>query len=84
MNRPADTSIDAEDRQFEALRAMTPAARLRLADAMSSEVGFLARAGVRARHPEYSSEEIETALLGIMLGESLSSAVRSRRPVGAR
>ena len=84
MTRAADTSIDAENRLFEAFGAMTPAARLRLADSMSAEVRSLARAGIRARYPQYSPEEVEAALFEIMLGEPLATTVRSRRPVAIR
>jgi len=49
MRRPADTSEDARRRQVAAYRAMTPEARLRLADAMSQDVRRIAEAGNVAR-----------------------------------
>ena len=63
---------------------MTPAARLYLADAMSSDVRGLSRAGIRARHPEYSAEEVEAELAEIMLDVGPATAVRRRGPVGTR
>jgi hypothetical protein len=83
MRRPIDTSPDADERQLEAFRSMTPRDRLRLADAMSAEVRALARAGVRHRHPEYSPQELDAAVAEILLGHELAGA-RPRRPVGAR
>jgi hypothetical protein len=85
MTRPNDTSRAADRRQLEAFRVMTPATRLRLADAMSTEIRALARAGIRARHPEYSTEEVDGALAELLLGRAMASGVlRSRRPVTAR
>jgi hypothetical protein len=59
MGRPADTSADAHRSQLEALRSMTPAQRLRIADELSTAVLALASSGMRHRresatasHPE--------------------------------
>ena len=80
MSRPNDTSRAADRRQLEAFRDMTPAARLRLAEVMSTEVRALARAGIRARHPEYSTEEVEAVLAELLLGRTLASGVIRSRP----
>jgi len=84
MTRPIDTSRDAAERQLNALRAMTPEARLRLAESMSAEIRSLARAGIQARHPEYTPAEVEVALAEALLGLPLASGARSRRPAAAR
>jgi hypothetical protein len=78
MSRPMDTSFDARRRQVDAYRSMTPGERLRLADAMSSDVRSLAVAGIRARHPEYSADDQAAALAEILLGRGRPSG--SRRP----
>ena len=83
MTRPNDTSHAADRRQLEAFRVMTPATRLRLADVMSTEIRALARAGIRARHPEYSTEEVEAAFAEVMLGRAMASAVRRSRQSGS-
>ena len=49
MRRPLDTSPEARERQLEAYRAMTPAARLRLAAELSAAVQALSEAGRRSR-----------------------------------
>lgn len=70
MLRSEDTSERAHERQLAALRAMTPEDRLRLADEMSSEVRTLARAGIRARHPEYTPEQVDAAEARSPLGDA--------------
>lgn len=68
MVRPRDTSNEAYRRQIDALRAIAPADRLRIADAMSSEVRALAEAGIRRRHPEASPAEVAERLADLLLG----------------
>ena len=83
MRRPIDTSVETHERQLGAFRRMTPQGRLRLADVMSAEVRSLARAGVRARHPGSSSNEVDAELAEILLGRELAAAARpgpSERP----
>lgn len=62
MWRSLDTSIDARERQLERLRAMTPAARIELADAISDEVRSIAKAGIRARHPDWTPADVDAEL----------------------
>jgi hypothetical protein len=83
MRRPFDTSVDAHQRQFDAFRSMASRDRLRLADEMSAEVRALVRSGIRARHPDYSAEEVDAALAEILLGHELAAA-RGGRSVGTR
>jgi hypothetical protein len=84
MSRPTDTSRDADERQLKAFRAMTPEARLRLAESMSAEIRMLTRSGIQARHPEYAPAEVDVALVEILLRVPLASKARFRRPVAAR
>lgn len=57
---------------------MTPQRRVELADAMSTEVRDLVRAGVRSRHPEFNGDAIDAAVNEIFLGAELA-AVATRR-----
>ena len=84
MSRPIDTSRDAAERQLAAFRAMTPEARLRLAESMSAETRTLTRSGIQARHPEYGPAEVDVALAEAMLRFPLAPRARHRRWVAAR
>ena len=85
MSRPIDTSRDADERQLNLFRAMTPGARLRLAGSMSTEITALTRSGIQARHPEYTPAEVEVTLVRILLGGvPAGSEARSPRPVRPR
>jgi hypothetical protein len=82
MRRPIDTSAEARERQLDAYRAMRPEDRLRLADEMSTEIRSLARAGIRARHPELASDEdVGAELARILLGPELAGAVETWRRI---
>jgi hypothetical protein len=81
MGRPLDTSEEAYRRQMDAFRAMWPAERLRIADAMSTEVRTLAEAGIRKRRPGASSEEVSDELARLMLGPELAARSRPVRSV---
>ena len=79
-----DSSRDAADRQLAAFRAITPEARLRIAESMSAEARSLTRTGIQARHPEYGPAEVDAALAEAMLGSPLASKAPHRRRVAAR
>jgi hypothetical protein len=68
---PRDTSTEAHAVQMAWLRRLSPAARVELAVRMSEETRDLARAGIAARHPEYSDEDVTLALLRLLLGDDL-------------
>jgi len=57
--------------QLQCLRRLTPAARVELAVRMSEDTRALARAGIAARHPEYSAAEVTFALRRLQLGDHL-------------
>ena len=69
--RPRDTDARAEQVQLELLRRMSPEQRIALAVQMSEDVRALARAGIRARHPEYSDAQLRHALFRLMYGDEL-------------
>lgn len=57
-----DTSLDAAAVQEAAYRQMGGAGRLKIALDLSNFVHALAEAGIRKRHPEYTSEQVTAAL----------------------
>jgi hypothetical protein len=68
MARPADTAHDAYVAQILALRVAGPEARLAMALDLSDAVRAVAAAGIRARHPEYTSAEVEASLAQLYHG----------------
>jgi len=82
--RLIDTSREALQAQRAAFRRMTPTQRLAIAAEMSDDVRALAEAGIRARHPEFSDEQIRAALVALLLGRDDVIPARSRRPAGSR
>jgi len=69
--RPRDTSPDSHEAQLRAYRRLGPAGRARVAANLSGDTRELARAGIRARHPEYRDEDVESALRRLLLGDEL-------------
>ncbi len=57
-----DTTPDAAAVQEAAYRHMGGAGRLKIALDLSNFVHALAEAGIRKRHPEYTSEQVTAAL----------------------
>jgi len=78
---PRDTTRDAHEVQLRWLRRLTPAARVELAANMSEDTRELARAGISARHPEYSAAEVTFALLRLLLGDDLFQRAWPRAPL---
>jgi hypothetical protein len=79
MLRARDTSDAAFERQLEAIRALTPGERLAIAAGMSDEIRFLAEAGIRDRHPDFSDRQVADALAQILLGPELAGKVDRAR-----
>jgi hypothetical protein len=68
---PKDTSLEALKVQHDALRRRGPDWRLQQAFLMSNSMRAISVEGVRARHPEYSEEQITLAVARILLGDEL-------------
>jgi hypothetical protein len=68
-----DTSKAARRRQLEAIRAIPSAERLRIADAMSTDVRSLAEAGIRRRHPDASPEQVAWLMAKLIVGRDLAT-----------
>ncbi len=84
MVTPKDTTPEAFARQMHSLGEMGPQARLRLAMEMSDELREVAKAGIRARHPEYDDVQVREELEVIVLGRDLAAAIRRARLTPAR
>ncbi|HTJ46694.1 MAG TPA: hypothetical protein VL463_31525 [Kofleriaceae bacterium] len=81
--RPRDTTADAERVQRAVFRRMSAADRVAQAFVLSEAAREMARDGIRARHPEYSAEEIELALRRLVLGDDLVRRAWPDRPLVA-
>jgi hypothetical protein len=75
LTRATDTSADAAGVQAEAYRRMGPEGRLRVALEMSEEMARVLEDGVRARHPEYSEDDVRLAAIRFRLGDAIFRAV---------
>jgi hypothetical protein len=79
MNRSGDTSAEAQARQLEAWRRMTPEQRLVVAAEMSDSLRLLVEAGVRSRHPDDAGSQVQAAIAEALLGPELAAALRRRQ-----
>ncbi len=70
---PLDTSTTALQAQQRAYRQMPPAQRVELASRMSESAREITAAGIRARNPGLSDDQVHHRLLKIILGDSLYS-----------
>ena len=59
---------DALIRQADRLRAMTADEKVRLAHALWVEAREIAAAGVRARHPDWTAEQVAAGVRELMRG----------------
>lgn len=63
-----DTSSEAETKQFELYRSLTPAERAQIAVNLSEAVRQTAIAGIRRRNPEYTDAEVAETLRRMLYG----------------
>ena len=66
-----DTSPDAARLLRERTLRMTPAQRVEEGVRLSQLARQVMRAGIRARHPEYTPEQVEEALARLLWGDDL-------------
>jgi hypothetical protein len=73
-----DTSPEAERVLRERMRRTSPGQRI--LEGLTASVGARAvmRAGIRRRHPDYTHDDVEEALAGLLWGEELYRRVRGR------
>lgn len=72
--KPADTGPEAHAAQIAFYRRIGGARRLELGIRMSDEIREVTMDGIRARHPEYTEDDVRLALYRLMLGDGLFSA----------
>lgn len=78
---PADTSEDAYRAQLEAYRRMGGAARCQVMWGLIALAREATVAGIRRRHPEYTSEQVNLAFARLRLGEELVKAAWANKPL---
>ena len=76
---PLDTTAEAHRLQGEIYRRMGGAARLSIAFQLTDTVRRLALAGVRARHPDYTDEQVFRAWARLNLGDDTVRAMWPNR-----
>lgn len=67
--RPDDTTPEAWAVQTEALRKMGGTARSAIMLRLNEQARELAMAGIRARHPDYTDEQVKFAYFRLKLGD---------------
>lgn len=75
-----DTSATAEAAQLAVYRRMSGEQRVTIASTLSEDVREVARAGIRARHPDYDEESVRLALYRMLLGDELFGRAWPRAP----
>jgi hypothetical protein len=78
---PFDTSPLAQVVQDDVYRRLGGAERVAIQFRLTSAARALTRAGIRSRHPDYSTTQVEMALARIVLGDALCRAVWPDRPL---
>lgn len=68
-----DTSKDAHAVQVGIYRAMPASRRSEIAMQMSDDMREVARAGIRARHPDYTEDMVRRALVRLLFGAEVAS-----------
>ena len=77
-----ETSPEAERVLIELLRRAPAWRRLELASRMSGTARALSLAGLRARHPQASAEELRRRFADLQLGPELAAKVYGLPPAG--
>jgi hypothetical protein len=72
LGRPHDTSDAAHARQNALYRGMSGGERVAIAFRLNALARRAAEAGIRARHPDYSEEQVEMASRRLRLGDELT------------
>ena len=68
---PSDTTADSFARQVEALRKMDISDRAQMTFELSDNLRSIVESGIRQRHPDYSGEEVQRAVLGLTIDRAL-------------
>jgi len=76
-----DTDPEAHAVQLHLLRRLGGSGRVALLASMSEQAREISRSGIRARHLEYSDNQVRDALSKILLGEALFQEIFSKERV---
>jgi hypothetical protein len=76
-----DTSPDAQRRQDDVFRAMSPDQRAAMAAEMSEAAFEIAETGIRLRHPGYTDEEVRLTGIRLRIGDDLFVAAFPSAPL---
>lgn len=79
MYVPLDTTPEAMRVQIEVWRGMSPERRSLLAAQLCEDVRENAMAGIRARNPQFSDEEVRLALYELIHGKEVVDRVWRNR-----
>ena len=75
-----DTSIEAYGVQVEVVRAMSTGERMAQVMELSESMWAVTADGIRRRHPDYDSSEVEWASRRLRLGDELFRAAWPEAP----
>jgi hypothetical protein len=70
--RPRDTHDEAREVQLGVYRRMSPERRAEIALELSEDVRIITREGIRQRHPEYSDQDVQHALIALIYGKDVA------------
>lgn len=79
--RPDDTTAESHAIQLEVYRRLGPTGRAELAARLSDDTRRITRDGIRARHPEYSEEDLDHAVWRLVYGDDLFRRAWPRQPL---
>ena len=71
MSVSHDTSEDAARVQLEVYRRMAPSERLNVGLELTRMSRDLLAQGIRARHPEYSDDQVKWAVIRVWIGRDM-------------
>jgi hypothetical protein len=80
-SRRSDTSPEVEELMYERLRRMTPSQRFEQGVKLCKVERQFMRAGIRVRHPDYDTEQVEMALARLLWGDDLYRKARPSWPL---
>jgi hypothetical protein len=72
---PVDTSADAHAVQCEIYRRLGGRGRLDVMFRLSETVRRLTLSGIRARHTDYTTDQVRQAYARLVLGDALASTI---------
>lgn len=81
MTRSADTTFAADQVQVEAFRAMGEEGRFEATLRLIALAREASMDGIRARHPQYTDDEVRLAFARLVLGDALVGAVWPGQPL---